>query len=196
MPARKSPPAPALPVPAVGDLSARCGRHFTLRDLVECGETWVRLSVAEAIDNRPRRPETIAAIARLCADILDPMVDRFGPVQLTYAFASRCLTRHIRSGIAPSLDQHAGCEVGRGGRPVCARMGQAVDVAVPGVASQVVARWIAAETPFDRLYFYGAERPIHVSVGPERTRSIVWVRRREGHGPIPRVIDARDLPPG
>jgi hypothetical protein len=31
-----------------------------------------------------------------------------------------------------------------------------------------VAEWIAENTAFDRLYFYGEGRPIHVSFGPEQ----------------------------
>jgi len=190
----KSPSAPATSSPAL-DLSAACGRHFALRDLIECGETWGRLATEGGIDNLPRQPETLAGLERLCRDLLDPMVDHFGSVQLTYAFASRSLTRRIPRGIAPSLDQHAGYEVTKTGRLVCSRRGQAADVHVPGVGSHVIARWIASETPFDRLYFYGSDRPIHVSVGPDGARNIVWVRRTEGCRTIPRVIDARDLPP-
>ena len=29
-----------------------------------------------------------------------------------------------------------------------------------------VARWVVANTPFDRLYVYGPDLPIHVSYGP------------------------------
>jgi hypothetical protein len=36
-----------------------------------------------------------------------------------------------------------------------------------------VAEWIAANTPFDRLYFYGKDRPIHVSYGPEQKREFI-----------------------
>lgn len=36
-----------------------------------------------------------------------------------------------------------------------------------------VAQWVATNTPFDRLYFYGADQPIHVSYGPEDSRQIV-----------------------
>ena len=32
---------------------------------------------------------------------------------------------------------------------------------------------------FDRLYFYGVHRPIHVSVGPEHSGSVVLMRRRQ-----------------
>lgn len=30
-----------------------------------------------------------------------------------------------------------------------------------------VADWISENTPFDRLYFYGEDRLVHVSYGPE-----------------------------
>jgi len=36
-----------------------------------------------------------------------------------------------------------------------------------------VAQWIVKNTPFDRLYFYGDHRPLHVSYGPENKREIV-----------------------
>ncbi len=36
-----------------------------------------------------------------------------------------------------------------------------------------VARWVVTNTPFDRLYFYGPDLPIHVSYGPENSRQVV-----------------------
>jgi len=36
-----------------------------------------------------------------------------------------------------------------------------------------VARWVAANTPFDRLYVYGSDLPIHVSYGPGQSRQVV-----------------------
>ena len=35
-----------------------------------------------------------------------------------------------------------------------------------------VAKWIAGNCPFDRMYFYGSDKPLHVSVGPERSGNI------------------------
>lgn len=61
------------------------------------------------------------------------MVDHFSALELTYGFASPALTRHIRGRIAPNLDQHAGSELGRTGRLVCPRRGQACDLQVAGV---------------------------------------------------------------
>jgi len=65
--------------------------------------------------------------------------------------------------IAPALDQHAAHERNRHGQPVCPRLGAAVDFIVEDEDMAEVARWIMANLPFDRLYFYGSERPLHVS---------------------------------
>lgn len=151
------------------DLDDPCGRRWRYRDLIEVGETWHRLKP----DNVPTRPETYAAIRILCAELLDPVADAFGMPVLTYGFASPDLTKHIHARISPSLDQHAGCELRRDGRPICSRLGQAVDFFVPGVCSGNLAAWIEANLAFDRLYFYGSDQPIHVSIGPEYTGSVV-----------------------
>lgn len=156
--------------PPLNDL---CGKHHRYRDLIECGETWRRYQ----IDNSPDRPETYAAMRELCLRVLDPVVDRFGPVELHYAFASPALDKLVRLKPYPRttrhLDQHAGCELNRYGQPYCSRLGLAVDIRVPGVSSLAVAQWVIQNTGFDRLYFYGAERPFHVSVGPENSK-VVW----------------------
>lgn len=75
--------------------------------------------------------------------------------------------------IDPSRDQHAGHELRPDGEPICRRLGQAADFWIPGLCSGVLAAWVAARLPFDRLYFYGTDRPIHVSAGPEEARAVV-----------------------
>jgi hypothetical protein len=151
------------------DLDRPCGRHLCFRDLIEAGETWRRVRVP----NLPEQPDTVAALQRLARDVLDPVVEQFGPIEITYGFASRDLTRHIPGRIDPSLDQHAGHELRPDGLPICRRLGQAVDLRVPGLCSGALAAWIAVRLPFDRLYFYGMDRPLHVSVGPEEARAVV-----------------------
>jgi len=176
------------------DLSEPCGEHFVYRDLVACGDTWRRLT-AEAggapFDNVPRSEATYAAMRALCAAVLDPVGRRFGPIELTYAFASPRLTRHIHGRIHPPVDQHAGHEIGRAGRPVCPRLGLAADFRVPGVDGREVARWVAERTAFDRMYVYAPDRPLHVSVGPEDKRQVVLMVR----GPSGRLVP-RPSPPG
>jgi hypothetical protein len=116
-------------------------------------------------------------MCELCLRVLDPVVDQFGPIELTYAFASPALDMLVRLKAYPRttrhLDQHAGCELNRDGRPYCSRLGMAVDIRVPGVSSVAVAQWVIENTSFDRLYFYGPRRPIHVSAGPENTK-LLW----------------------
>ena len=62
--------------------------------------------------------------------ILDPVIEYFGSIRLTYGFASVELNRHIARGIAPKLDQHAACEHGARGILICDRGGAACDFIV------------------------------------------------------------------
>ena len=182
------------------DLDALCGAHFTYGKLIVCGETCVRLldesDRSQPFDNLPREAETFAAMRALCSVVLDPVVEHFGPIELTYGFASAQLTREIKEHIHPPLDQHAGHELNRAGKPVCPRLGLAVDFRVANVDSRLVARWIVENTTFDRLYFYKPDRPVHVSVGPENTHQIVHMRRGPSGRGVPRVLSPaafRDL---
>lgn len=167
-------------------LDQQCGTHFTYRALIEAGETWQRLRVA----NTPVQADTWEALRKLATDVLDPIWQRFGFGIITYGFASAALTRHIRARIDPSRDQHAGHELKPDGTPICSRFGQAVDFKIEGVPSTTIAVWIADRLPFDRLYFYGADKPIHVSVGPEETRAIVEMMAGPSGRRVPQRRDA------
>lgn len=169
--------------PSAAGLDDRASHHFTYRDLCDCGETWREGQVK----NVPLQAATFASMRRLCMEILDSVVDRFGPLQLTYGFSGPALIRRIRHGIASRLDQHAGHELNRSGKPVCARLGQAVDLYIPRRSSLEVARFIVAQTPFDRLYVYGTDRPLHVSWGPQQTGQIS-VMTVHGRRRMPRVM--------
>ena len=144
-----------------------CGQYFSYRDLIECGETQKKMGMA----NLPQEPDTYTALLELAKNVLDPVVDYYGMVKLTYGFCSQALAKNITRRIAPKLDQHACHEKQRGGRFVCERMGAAVDFLVEDEDMEEVARWIVERLPFDRLYFYGRNRPIHVSYGPANSRA-------------------------
>ena len=49
-----------------------------------------------------------------------------------------------------------------------------------------VARWVGTHCRFDRIYVYGNDRPIHVSVGPENSRQVVRMEMR-GNRTVPKV---------
>ncbi|HYN78653.1 MAG TPA: DNA phosphorothioation-associated putative methyltransferase, partial [Lamprocystis sp. (in: g-proteobacteria)] len=151
------------------DLDAPCGRFLRFRQLIECGETQDRTG----LPNLPRRPQTWDALQDLAEQVLDPVIDWFGMIRLTYGFCSPELAREIPARIDPRLDQHAAYEHNRLGKPICPRLGAAVDFLVADEDMREVARWVAQHTPFDRLYFYGPDLPIHVSYGPDHSRQIV-----------------------
>ena len=166
-------------------LDEPCGEFFTYRDFVECGETWHRT----LIENLPKQPDTFTALYALASNVLDPVIDYFGMVKLTYGFASAALTKTIEGRIAPNLDQHAGHEVNRRGKPICARLGAAVDFIVEDEDMVEVAKWITQNIPFDRLYVYGPDRPLHVSYGPERTAQVVIMQPLEhGNRRVPKAL--------
>lgn len=163
--------------------------NFKAIDLLQAGKTWAQTRVL----NAPEQPETWTSLRRLCEEVLEPVRARFGPPRITYGFASCALTRKIHVRIAPALDQHAGHEVKRSGQPICCRLGQAVDFFVPGVSSVDVALWIVEKLPFDRLYFYGEDRPLHVSVGPDNSRQITAMLASANGRSVPRQVNANWL---
>jgi hypothetical protein len=136
-------------------LDAVCGRHLTYRHLIECGETQRRTGLA----NLPRQADTYTALYELATNVLDPVIDYFGMIELSYGFCSAELARAIPGRIAPALDQHAGHELNRRNQPICKRLGAACDFLVTDEDMEAVALWVAANTPFDRLYFYGKDGP-------------------------------------
>ena len=159
-------------LPALND---HCGRFLTFRDFIECGETQERLGLA----NRPKQSESYGALQRLALDLLDPVIEEYGMIKLTYGFSSPELSRVIPARIAPKLDQHAACELNRRGLPICSRQGAAVDFIVEYESMLEVAQWVVQNCLFDRLYYYGDDRPIHVSVGPECQQSVVLMKLRK-----------------
>jgi len=170
------------------DVDSQVGKHFTYRDFIECSDSWKRTQV----DNVPQQLATYQAIDLLVERVLDPVSEKFGRVILTYGFSAPALVKAVKQNaypnITPSGDQHASCELNRNGKPVCPRLGIAVDFHVAGVSSHEVASWIAQNTQFDRLYFYSKHRPFHISVGPEESGSIVFMDGFRGGRHQPKVM--------
>ena len=168
----------------IPELDGPCGDHFTYRQLIECGET----QALTGLPNLPKQPDSYNALHDLAVKILDPLIDYYGPVKITYGFSSPELARRITGRIAPKLDQHAACELNRKGEPICPRLGAAVDFIVEDEDMEEVARWIMANLPYDRLYFYGKDRPIHVSYSDSPARE-AWEMREVGGRRVPRVFN-------
>ena len=167
-------------------LDQSCGLNFKFRQLIECGETQARLQLS----NIPLNPETYNALYDLCNLILDPVIDYFGPINLTYCFSSPALSAKIGGRIAPKLDQHASHEFNRLGKPVCDRLGAAVDFIVSDENMLEVAKWIVSNTPFDRLYFYGVDRPLHVSCSAAPIGQITVMQHTVKGKLVPKTISS------
>lgn len=165
-------------------LNDPCGRHFTFRDFLQCGET----QASTGLPNIPEQVETYNALTHLATLILDPVIDYFGTIVLTYGFCSRELAKHVPGRNAPALDQHAAHELNTRGKPICPRLGAAVDFIVSDESMLEVAQWVVQHTPFDRLYFYGDNRPVHVSYGPDNKREIVLMNAKQNNKPIPKIV--------
>lgn len=160
----------------IPDLGDPCGQYLTYRDLIECGETQARTK----LPNLPKQADSYTALLDLAVNVLDPIIEYFGMIRLTYGFASPELTRQIKGSIAPKVDQHAAHELNRLGTPVCDRLGAACDFLVEDEDMVEVAKWIAGNIPFDRLYIYGNKLPIHISFGPQRQSQITLMKPGRG----------------
>jgi DNA phosphorothioation-associated putative methyltransferase len=154
---------------AIPDRDSRCGRYLTYRDLIECGET----QAATGIENLPSDPDSYSALLDLALNVLDPIIEYFGAIRLTYGFCSPQLSAKIGSRTAPKLDQHASHERNRFDTYICDRLGAACDFIVDDENMRTVSDWIIANVPFDRLYFYGEGRPIHVSYVTPRAGLVI-----------------------
>ncbi|HNH47294.1 MAG TPA: hypothetical protein PKY30_09665 [Myxococcota bacterium] len=167
-------------------------------DLLHSTDT-LRLLAArgEVLENRPLQPETWEAIRHMEELLLQPLFHHVGPFHISYGFAGPTLLRAIRAQaflegrnpqIAPHLDQHCGYERSRSDRRICTRDGLAVDLRVPDRSSDDVAAWIIKNLPFDRLYLYGPDRPLHLSWAPQPLGQVVRLTKGPSGRLIPRVL--------
>ena len=161
----------------------KIGKYLTLEDFCTCTQTYKKY--AHQIDNTPKNIESISALKDLNQIIVDPIIDRFGKdrFKLTYGFCSPDLKRYlekkdpvtgIKNGrIDPSRDQHMAHEVKSKGKYYCERLGAACDFLILDLGSDCLVDWIISQKlPFDSLYFYGNDRPIHISYGSQHKRDI------------------------
>lgn len=130
-----------------------------------------------AENNNPTEQSAVQLTA-LTQKILTPTQQHFGELLITYGFTSHNLLRWIQTyspgDMAPTLDQHASMEVNSKGNIICKREGAACDFFVCGYENRMhlVAKFIVEKLPFDRLYFYGKNSPIHISIGPENSQFV------------------------
>jgi hypothetical protein len=160
------------------------GKYLSLEAFCTCTQTYRKY--ADQIDPYPQNlEETIPALTVLCQYILDPVIDYFGweRFELSYGFCSKDLKRFlarkdpvtgVKNGrVDPSRDQHMAHEVNGNGKYFCDRLGAACDFRIQDFESDQLVKWILEQQlPFDSIYFYGVDRPVHLSYGPQNRRNI------------------------
>jgi len=172
------------------DIDSACGENYSYRNFIECGETQKKTG----IENLPKNPESYNALFELAQNLLDPIIDYFGPIDLTFGFCSPELAKLIPGRIAPRIDQHAAHELNRNDKFVCPRLGAAVDFIVEDEDMFEVAKWISDGLEFDRMYLYGEKQPIHISFGPEMNNQITLMKKnKDGTRLMPRKIDIKSF---
>lgn len=118
--------------------------------------------------NEPIHGSSILALEALVGEVLLPINRTLGKPIITYGFTSFPLKKFIQkaspSGTAPTLDQHSSHETNSVGKQICSRGGAACDFFVEGVATSDIARFITQKLNYDRIYYYGDNRPLHVSI--------------------------------
>lgn len=159
-------------------------KYISLEEFCTCSKTFQKYS--DQIDPYPWQPESIDAIASLCQFIIDPIIDHFGheSFQLTYGFCSVDLriflekhdpeTGKKNGRVCPKVDQHMAHEIKKDGSYWCDRLGASCDFLIKEFPSRMLVRHISQTSlPFDSIYFYGSDRPIHISFGPQHKR-VIW----------------------
>ena len=167
------------------------GKYLSLNEFCTCTHTYRHY--ADKINPFPQNSAaTISAIKDLNNFIIDPVIDYFGKdrFKLTYGFCSADLKKYlekkdpitgIKNGrVAPAIDQHIAYELNKNGKYYCQRLGAACDFLIRDLSSNDLVEWIILQSlPFDSLYFYAEDRPIHISYGPQHKRDI-WTFTARG----------------
>ena len=132
---------------------------------------WYKTKHAIKISNTPTSEQSKTQLDNLVNNILEPINKALGAINVTYGFTSPELVRYIQrnspSGTAISLDQHASHEMNLIENRINKRDGAACDFFVKGYEMKMnhVVHFIVNNLDFDKIYYYGKNRPIHVSIG-------------------------------
>ncbi len=134
----------------------RVARSFTLARLTR-SETAERWSIANRFESR----EQLEAAVHLCRNVMQPVRDHFGSLEVNSVYRSQALERALKNEPESwtSRSQHT--------------RGEACDIEVPGTATLDLARWIEGHLAFDQLIcecYDPREGPntgwVHISLRP------------------------------
>ncbi len=140
---------------------ARLSRHFFLRDFLHS-----EIGSFHGIPNIPEDPDlAIAAGSRLCGELLEPIMETFGPIHVRSSYRSPTLNHFGATRAKPQ--RCAGNEANRAGhiwdrRDGHGRMGACACVVIPWFADQYergrdwrdLAWWVHDHLPYSSMWFF------------------------------------------
>ncbi|MBC1237571.1 hypothetical protein GNE10_10625 [Nostoc sp. 2RC] len=147
-----------------------------IHELCTCSNTYRKHE--DLIKNPyPENPESTVALIYLISEIIQPTINKFGleNFKLTYGFCSKDLLRFLKregSRICPEVDQHLAYEINNRGNYYCKHQGSACDFQVVGIDSRKVIDYLKTLN-YDSIYYYGSDKPVHVSWA-EAPRRKIW----------------------
>lgn len=137
----------------------RLSRHFFLRDFLHS-----EIASFHAIPNLPEDPDLMIAVGRrLATDLLDPLIETFGPLTIRSSYRSPAVNGYGNAhGLSCARNEanHAGHIWDR--RDVDGRMGATVCLQIPWFADQYetgrdwrdLAWWVHDHLPYSDMYFF------------------------------------------
>jgi zinc D-Ala-D-Ala carboxypeptidase len=141
----------------------KLSKNFSLDELIKS-----QVAERKGINNNPS-PTQIDNLKLLCENVLQPVRDNFGVVNVSSGFRSAELCIAIGSSVN---SQHAD--------------GQACDFEIFGKDNEEVADWVYRNTPIDQLileFYKGKDEPnsgwIHASYNPNEQRKQYLIAYRE-----------------
>jgi hypothetical protein len=147
-----------------------------IHDLCTCSDTYRKHE--DLIKNPyPSNPESTVVLVYLISEIIQPTINKFGSenFKLTYGFCSKDLLKFLnrdKSRICVRVDQHVAHEKNAKGNYYCKHLGAACDFQIVGVDSRKVIGFLKTLN-YDSIYYYGKDRPVHVSFS-ETPRKKIW----------------------
>ncbi|MBT3850301.1 hypothetical protein HOF60_03430, partial [bacterium] len=93
------------------------------------------------------------------------------------------IQKNSSQGTYPPIDQHSSSEKNSAGNQICKRGGMACDFMVKDHKNKVplIIEFIVSNLDYDKIYYYGNNRPLHVSVNSEPEKHLQIMNMSE-HG--------------
>lgn len=163
-----------------------CTTPIQLENLCAAGATAQAFS---DVDNTPKSQDSTDALNALISNILEPIRTHYGQLTITHGFTSQALINKVPRGIAKRLDQHCAHEKNSRGQRICSRGGASADIYVERITAWELVEFIQSNLPFDRIYIYGKDSPIHISHNSLQLASQIIVMKPNSKGKkIPQVL--------